>query len=80
MYGPSRMCGWRHLHASRICIYHSDFYYFTEVVLGAAEDGLHASEGCRARSPYVLGTAALLYGQIALDYGASLFWSLLLLT
>ena len=80
MYGPSHMYGWRHLHASRICICHSDFYYFTEVELGTAEDGLHASAGCRARSPYVLGTAALLYGQIALDYGASLFWSLLLLT
>ena len=44
----------RCLRRSRICIYHSDFYYFTEVVLGAAADGLHASEGCRAHSPYAV--------------------------
>ena len=23
-------CDWRHLHASRICRYRSDFYYFTD--------------------------------------------------
>ena len=38
-----------------------------------SEDATPCVRGC---NPYVLGTAALLYEQIALDYGASLFWSL----